>query len=91
MQRQYIRERYNLEGSCIKDLVASFCCTCCTLMQSDKEATHREGLLPPHAPQTQQYETNNTGMVYAQAGQPQGGEIAPSPAPAPANAPITEK
>ncbi|KAL2207925.1 PLAC8 family protein [Sarocladium strictum] len=89
MQRENIREKYNLEGSCVKDLLASFCCPCCTLMQSDKEAAHREGLLQ-HAPQTQQYETNNTGMVY-----PQTGEVAPAPvaAPmgAPAQAPITEK
>lgn len=95
MQRQNIREKYNLEGSCVKDLVASFCCPCCTLMQSDKEAAHREGLLP-HGPQTQQYEPNNNGMVYPQPGaqaapgphdQPavyaQPGEIAPAPAPAP--------
>jgi hypothetical protein len=87
MQRQDVRDKYNLEGNCIKDLVASFCCPCCTLMQSDKEAAHREGLLQ-QGPQTQQYEANNNGMVYSQ-----GGEVAPAPAPAPApaQAPITEK
>lgn len=87
MQRQVIREKYNLEGSCTMDLGAAYCCPCCTLMQSDKEAEHREGLTQ-HAPQTQQYETNNTGMVY-----PQGTEAAAAPAavPPPAQAPIAEK
>ena len=91
MQRQDVREKYNLEGNCVEDLVASYCCPCCTLMQSDKEAEQREGLLQ-QAPQTQQYEANNAGMVYAP-----GGEVASASAPAteaapiPAQAPISEK
>ncbi|OAA73726.1 DUF614 domain protein [Cordyceps fumosorosea ARSEF 2679] len=45
MQRQMVREKYNLEGSCIGDLARTYCCGCCVLVQNDKEAQHRERLL----------------------------------------------
>jgi Cys-rich protein (TIGR01571 family) len=66
MQRQNVREKYNLQGDCITDLAASFCCGCCVLVQSDKEAAHREGLLTSQPP-VAQYEANNAGMVYPPA------------------------
>jgi Cys-rich protein (TIGR01571 family) len=83
MQRQNVREKYNLQGNCVEDLACSFCCGCCVLVQSDKEAAHREGLLGNGQPQATQYEANNTGMVY-----PPTGEQAPAAAPAPV---VTEK
>lgn len=45
MQRAHLREKYNLQGSCIVDLATACCCGCCDLIQQDKEAEHREGLL----------------------------------------------
>ncbi|KAF2034552.1 PLAC8-domain-containing protein [Setomelanomma holmii] len=32
-----IREKHNLEGSCVMDLVKSCCCGCCALVQAEKE------------------------------------------------------
>ncbi|KAK4086563.1 hypothetical protein Purlil1_9179 [Purpureocillium lilacinum] len=63
MQRQNIREKYNLEGSCLVDIALSCCCWCCTLVQADKEAEHREGLLANNAAVQQQYQSN-TEMQY---------------------------
>ncbi|KAJ6441431.1 Class II DAHP synthetase family protein [Purpureocillium lavendulum] len=63
MQRQNIREKYNLQGSCLMDIALSCCCHCCTLVQGDKEAEHREGLLSNGAGVQQQYQSN-TEMQY---------------------------
>lgn len=41
MQSQDIREKHNLEGSCMKDLACSFCCGCCVLVQQEKESKLR--------------------------------------------------
>lgn len=45
MQRQEVREKYRLQGSCLSDLAISCCCGCCSLVQQDKEVEHRQGLL----------------------------------------------
>jgi len=37
-----VREKYNLQGSCTGDLVKSFCCLCCSVVQAEKEARDRE-------------------------------------------------
>lgn len=38
MQSAEIREKHNLEGSCVTDLVKSACCLCCTIVQAEKES-----------------------------------------------------
>ena len=45
MQRAEVRAKYNLQGSCLEDLACSICCGCCSLIQQEKEAEHREPLL----------------------------------------------
>lgn len=62
MQRADIREKYNLEGDCISDLALSWCCGCCTLIQSDKEVAYRQ-LNGGAQPQQQQYKPQE-GMAY---------------------------
>jgi len=42
MQMQDIREKYNLEGSCLVDIAKSCCCGCCALIQAEKESELRE-------------------------------------------------
>lgn len=66
MQRMEIREKYNLEGSCLKDLALSFCCHCCSMIQDDKEAEHREQLLRSSGVQ-QQYQANTEKMAVPPA------------------------
>lgn len=39
---QDIREKYNLEGSCVMDIAKSCCCGCCALIQAEKESELRE-------------------------------------------------
>jgi len=46
MSRGKIRSRYNLEGSVCTDCLASFCCTCCDLVQQDKEVKNQQHLAP---------------------------------------------
>lgn len=41
MQRGDIRAKYNIEGSMMEDCLFSYFCGCCTLIQSEKEATFR--------------------------------------------------
>lgn len=43
MQLQDIREKHNVEGSCGEDLLKSFCCLCCSLVQAEKESKDRVG------------------------------------------------
>ncbi|CAO2649166.1 Nn.00g101150.m01.CDS01 [Neocucurbitaria sp. VM-36] len=38
VQSAEIREKHNLEGSCVTDLVKSACCLCCTIVQAEKES-----------------------------------------------------
>jgi hypothetical protein len=61
IQRGHIRKKYNLEGNCMTDLCLTCCCPICVLVQDDKEAIYREGLL--HSAANQQYEAN-VDMVY---------------------------
>lgn len=42
MQRSDIRAKYNLEGTMMEDCVRSFFCSCCSLVQMEKETAHRE-------------------------------------------------
>lgn len=42
LQRANIREKYNLQGSCLVDIATACCCGICDLVQQDKEAAHRE-------------------------------------------------
>ena len=42
LQRADLREKYNLQGSCLVDLATACCCGCCDLIQQDKEAEYRE-------------------------------------------------
>ncbi|KAF1998021.1 hypothetical protein P154DRAFT_440066 [Amniculicola lignicola CBS 123094] len=42
MQAADVREKYNLQGSCTGDLVKSFCCLCCSVVQAEKESLERE-------------------------------------------------
>ncbi|KAL6865486.1 hypothetical protein ACO1O0_001580 [Amphichorda felina] len=43
-QRADIRAKYNLEGSCVADLLCGWCCSCCSIVQMDKEVADREKL-----------------------------------------------
>jgi hypothetical protein len=45
MQRAEIREKFNLEGSCMSDLARAYCCGCCDLMQQEKEVAERTPLV----------------------------------------------
>lgn len=45
LQRLDIRKKYNLQGNFVTDLLTSCCCSCCSLVQQDKEAEMREGEL----------------------------------------------
>ncbi|CAG1985159.1 unnamed protein product [Fusarium graminearum] len=42
LQRASLREKHNLQGSCLVDLATACCCGCCDLIQQDKEAEYRE-------------------------------------------------
>ncbi|KAG8676385.1 hypothetical protein FPOAC1_002388 [Fusarium poae] len=42
LQRANLREKHNLQGSCLVDLATACCCGCCDLIQQDKEAEYRE-------------------------------------------------
>lgn len=61
MQRSDVREKFHLEGNCISDLVISWFCGCCTIIQQDKEVAYRQ--LNQGQAQTQQYQPQN-GMAY---------------------------
>lgn len=62
MQRAELRQRYNLEGSCLVDIATACCCGCCDLIQQDKEAAAREPL-NAGAGVKQQYQPDG-GMSY---------------------------
>lgn len=63
MQHQMIREKYNLEGSCVSDLLRAWCCNCCTVIQQDKETEHRERLLRQQMGDPKQPYQAATGMT----------------------------
>lgn len=60
MQRANIREKYNLQGSCLVDIATACCCGCCDLIQQDKEVEHRE---PLNQGQQQGYKANEEMAV----------------------------
>lgn len=62
MQRADIRQRYNLQGSCLIDLATACCCGCCDLIQQEKESAAREPLMHPGG-KAEQYQAN-AGMEY---------------------------
>ncbi|PTB37556.1 uncharacterized protein TrAFT101_005566 [Trichoderma asperellum] len=62
MQRGELREKYNLEGGCFGDFCKSCWCTCCVLIQNEKESEQRESLLRGSS---EGYQPNG-GMVYPQ-------------------------
>eukprot|EP01103_Thecamoeba_quadrilineata_P019250 TRINITY_DN7706_c0_g1_i1.p1 TRINITY_DN7706_c0_g1~~TRINITY_DN7706_c0_g1_i1.p1 ORF type:complete len:158 (+),score=4.37 TRINITY_DN7706_c0_g1_i1:45-476(+) len=39
--RMKMRQKFGIEGSCITDCLASFCCGCCTLAQGKRELDRR--------------------------------------------------
>lgn len=63
MQHQMIREKYNLEGSCVSDLLRAWCCGCCTVAQQDKETEYRERLLRQQMNDPKQQYQAPTGMA----------------------------
>lgn len=42
LQRIRIRENYRLEGSIAGDCARAYCCSCCTLIQDEREVMERE-------------------------------------------------
>jgi Cys-rich protein (TIGR01571 family) len=67
MQLQDIREKHNLEGSCAEDLLKSYCCLCCSLVQAEKESKERE--IEARGVVSEQY--TGEAMVMPQQGGPQ--------------------
>jgi hypothetical protein len=43
MQSADLREKHNLQGSCIEDMLKACFCACCTLVQAEKESAERVG------------------------------------------------
>lgn len=41
MQRQDLREKHNIAGSCAFDLLMACCCPCCSVIQMEKESRDR--------------------------------------------------
>ena len=44
-QRADIRAKYNLEGNCMTDLLCGWCCSCCSIIQMDKEVEEQTRLM----------------------------------------------
>ena len=67
MQRAEIRQKYNIQGDWVSDLLCAFCCNCCDMIQQEKEFKFREDelLLSP-----EQYSNGKEQMHYS-AQQPQ--------------------
>lgn len=57
-QRAEIRQKYNLEGGGCSDYWRSLCCSCCTLIQEEREVIERTRATTNHG-----YQAPN-GMVY---------------------------
>ncbi|KAL2266004.1 hypothetical protein VTJ83DRAFT_5356 [Remersonia thermophila] len=67
MQRAEIRAKHNLQGDFLTDVALAFCCGCCSIVQADKEAEHREKLLASNV-QQQGYQAP-AGMSYPGPGE----------------------
>ncbi|EQL02446.1 hypothetical protein G6O67_008432 [Ophiocordyceps sinensis] len=59
MKRGEIRDRYGIKGSDCEDCAVSFCCSCCAMIQQDKEVKWRTAGL---APITQGYQSQKEGL-----------------------------
>ncbi|KAF2657327.1 PLAC8-domain-containing protein [Lophiostoma macrostomum CBS 122681] len=74
LQLQDIREQHHLEGSCVKDLLLSCCCLCCSLVQAEKETKILQNEKPNVV--SQQYGGASEQMVMGGAQQaPIGGHV----------------
>lgn len=60
LQRANIREKYNLQGSCLVDIATACCCGICDLVQQEKETVHRNA---QGGAVSEQYKTNDD-MAY---------------------------
>lgn len=67
LKRNELRERFNLEGSQGMDCFGSYCCPCCELMQSEKEARERLNAEQAGTP-LQGYAKNETMVPPTQSG-----------------------
>jgi Cys-rich protein (TIGR01571 family) len=63
IQRSDVRRKYDLQGSCVSDILISCCCGCCSLIQQDNEAAFREGELAGNV--KEQYKSGEQ-MTYPQ-------------------------
>ncbi|KAH0597821.1 hypothetical protein MHUMG1_04193 [Metarhizium humberi] len=59
--RTRIREKYGIEGDASSDFKTSYFCTCCALIQQDREVALRAGHYPPD-PQGYQGQTQGMQM-----------------------------
>lgn len=60
MKRTEIRDRFHIRGSCCGDYCAALCCSCCVLVQNEKEVDARSNAMATSSRGYQQ----TTGMVY---------------------------
>jgi len=63
MQRSDVRRKYDLQGSCVSDILLSCCCGCCSMIQQDNEAAYREKELESNV--KEQYKSGEQ-MTYPQ-------------------------
>jgi Cys-rich protein (TIGR01571 family) len=63
MQRADVRRKYDLQGSCVSDILLTCCCGCCSIIQQDNEAAHREKELAGNV--KEQYKSGDQ-MTYPQ-------------------------
>jgi hypothetical protein len=62
LQRANIREKHNLQGSCLVDIATACCCGLCDLVQQEKETAHWE----TQGANTEGYKTNEDMALPAQ-------------------------
>ena len=63
IQRSDVRRKYDLQGSCVSDILMSCCCGCCSIIQQDNEVAFREGEVAGNV--KEQYKTGDQ-MTYPQ-------------------------
>jgi len=61
IQRQEVRERYNIKGDFVVDTLKACCCLCCDLIQNDREVAHQ--IAQGNMPITQEVKPAE-GMAY---------------------------
>lgn len=62
LQRHELRTKYNLQGDFVTDCLTTWCCVCCNLIQTEKEAEYRA--LHNPAPVVAQEVKPAEGMTY---------------------------